>query len=155
LKFVAYYTEFAHSCFHDAFEKNFVYEERKIPADYNKETKTFSINVESVKEQIEKDIKEGFTPFFFGFCIGGTGLGLCDPVEEILPVIKDYKMYTMVDAAWAGVAHFCPEHRQQVEGLRHVNAITVNFAKGGMSGMPGAMYFHDDRHALVESMGGA
>lgn len=43
LKFVAYYTEFAHSCYHSAFEMNYVYEERMIPADYNRETKVFSI----------------------------------------------------------------------------------------------------------------
>lgn len=63
-------------------------------------------------------------------------------------------MYTMVDLAWAGTAHMLPELRQQQEGLKEVNAITVNFAKSGMTGMPGSMYFHDDRHALVESMGG-
>jgi len=34
-----------------------------------------------VKAQIQKDIDEGFTPFFFGFCIGGTGLGLADPID--------------------------------------------------------------------------
>jgi len=39
LKFVGYFTEFAHSCFHSAFRHNFVYEERMIPADYNTETK--------------------------------------------------------------------------------------------------------------------
>ena len=86
--------------------------------------------------------------------MGGTGLGLCDPIEQILPEIKEFGMYTMADAAWAGPAHFTPELRQQEEGLRHMNAITVNFAKAGMSGLPGSMYFHDDRHALVESMGG-
>ncbi len=30
LKFVGYYTEFAHNCYHTAFERNFVHEERMI-----------------------------------------------------------------------------------------------------------------------------
>ena len=41
--------------------------------------------------------------------MGGTGLGLTDPIEDIVKITKKYKIFTNVDAAWAGIARFCPE----------------------------------------------
>ena len=46
----------------------------------------------------------------------------------------------------------CPELRK--EGYEKANSYLVNFGKWGMTGMPGCFMAVDDRHALVESMGG-
>jgi glutamate/tyrosine decarboxylase-like PLP-dependent enzyme len=155
LKLVGYFTEFAHSCYHTAFDLNFVLEERMIKSHYDKKTKVFSLRVEDVEEQIKKDIEDGFIPFFFGFVVGGTGLGLADPIAEILKITQKYGLYTVVDAAWAGIARFCPEHRNpSCKVLEGANSFLVNFDKWGMGGHPGAVMFIDDRHSFVEAMGG-
>jgi len=112
------------------------------------------IDVNKVKEIIEKDIKEGLIPFFLGLTIGGTGLGATDPITEIVKITKEYNMFVNVDAAWAGTAFYVPELRQELEGLKHVDSIMMNYGKWGMGGMPGAMMFVADRDKLIESMEG-
>ncbi len=87
--------------------------------------------------------------------MGGTGLGLTDPIAEILAVTKKYGLYTNIDAAWAGITRFCPELRTpSCKVLEGANSFLANFGKWGMCSMPGSIMLVDDRHSFAESMGG-
>lgn len=62
---------------------------------------------------IKADIAAGHTPAGVIAITGGTSVGACDDLGEILKVAKAHDLYTHLDAAWAGSAMICPEFRAQ------------------------------------------
>ena len=62
---------------------------------------------------IQADIAAGHTPAGIIAITGGTGVGACDDLGQILQVAKSHDLYTHLDAAWAGSAMICPEFHAQ------------------------------------------
>ncbi|AXT35960.1 aspartate aminotransferase family protein [Phaeobacter sp. LSS9] len=75
---------------------------------------------------IEADIAAGHQPAGVILCVGGTGVGATDPVDQILDVAENYGLYTHVDAAWAGSAMICPEYRHYWPGIERADSIVFN-----------------------------
>ncbi|KII18552.1 pyridoxal-dependent decarboxylase [Phaeobacter sp. S60] len=75
---------------------------------------------------IEADIAAGHQPAGVILCVGGTGVGATDPVDQILDVAEKYGLYTHVDAAWAGSAMICPEYRHYWPGIERADSIVFN-----------------------------
>ncbi|ATG42079.1 putative aromatic-L-amino-acid decarboxylase [Phaeobacter piscinae] len=75
---------------------------------------------------IEADIAAGHQPAGVILCVGGTGVGATDPVDQILDVAEKYSLYTHVDAAWAGSAMICPEYRHYWPGIERADSIVFN-----------------------------
>ncbi|ATF16780.1 pyridoxal phosphate-dependent decarboxylase family protein [Phaeobacter gallaeciensis] len=75
---------------------------------------------------IEADIAAGHQPAGVVLCVGGTGVGATDPVDQILDVAEKYGLYTHVDAAWAGSAMICPEYRHYWPGIERADSIVFN-----------------------------
>ncbi|AHD07912.1 pyridoxal phosphate-dependent decarboxylase family protein [Phaeobacter gallaeciensis] len=75
---------------------------------------------------IEADIAAGHRPAGVILCVGGTGVGATDPVDQILDVAEKYGLYTHVDAAWAGSAMICPEYRHYWPGIERADSIVFN-----------------------------
>ncbi|WP_405108116.1 pyridoxal-dependent decarboxylase [Phaeobacter sp. BS52] len=76
---------------------------------------------------IEADIAAlGHQPAGVILCVGGTGVGATDPVDQILDIAEKYGLYTHVDAAWAGSAMICPEYRHYWPGIERADSIVFN-----------------------------
>ena len=65
---------------------------------------------------VREDVAAGRRPVLVCATIGTTGTGAVDPVREIAAVCAEYGVWLHVDAAWAGAAAFCPEHRALFDG---------------------------------------
>ena len=75
---------------------------------------------------IKADREAGFIPAGVIACTGGTSIGACDPISEVVTVAKKHGLYLHVDAAWAGSAMICPEFRTLWTGVEGADSIVFN-----------------------------
>ena len=93
----------------------------KIKTDNN-----FAMRSDLLEKAILDDIANDLKPAGIIICIGGTSIGAFDDVKSIIKIAKKYKLYTHVDAAWAGSAMICPEYRLLWEGVEEADSIVFN-----------------------------
>ena len=93
----------------------------KIKTDNN-----FAMRSDLLEEAILDDIANDLKPAGIIICIGGTSIGAFDDVKSIIKIAKKYKLYTHVDAAWAGSAMICPEYRSLWKGVEEADSIVFN-----------------------------
>ena len=93
----------------------------KIETDSN-----FAMRSDLLEKAILDDIANDLKPAGIIICIGGTSIGAFDDVESIIKIAKKYKLYTHVDAAWAGSAMICPEYRLLWKGVEEADSIVFN-----------------------------
>ena len=87
---------------------------------------TFAMRSDLLEKAILDDIANDLKPAGIIICIGGTSIGAFDDVKSIIKIAKKYKLYTHVDAAWAGSAMICPEYRLLWEGVEEADSIVFN-----------------------------
>ncbi|KXS09944.1 aromatic-L-amino-acid decarboxylase-like protein [Gonapodya prolifera JEL478] len=78
---------------------------------------SYAVKGATLKKAIETDVAAGLLPTFFVGTIGSTSTGATDHLSEIGPVCRDTGVWLHVDAAWAGSAFVCPEHRELMRGM--------------------------------------
>ncbi len=71
----------------------------------------FSMDPQNLDAAIRADVSAGHTPAGVIAITGGTGVGACDDLTDLVEVAKAHDLYTHLDAAWAGSAMICPEFR--------------------------------------------
>jgi aromatic-L-amino-acid decarboxylase len=81
---------------------------------------------QALDEAIQADLAAGHQPAGVILCVGGTGVGATDPVDQILDVAQRHNLYTHVDAAWAGAAMICPEFRHYWPGVEQADSVVFN-----------------------------
>jgi aromatic-L-amino-acid decarboxylase len=75
---------------------------------------------------IAADRAAGHVPAGIVICTGGTSIGACDPVAEIVAVAREEDLYIHLDAAWAGSAMICEEFRPLWAGVEGVDSLVFN-----------------------------
>lgn len=90
--------------------------------------------VSDLEKQIEKDIQEGFSPFYINATASTTVLGSFDPIQEISIVAKKYKLWLHVDGAFGGSVIFSKKYKHLVNGVENADSFSLNAHK--MLGTP-------------------
>jgi aromatic-L-amino-acid decarboxylase len=81
---------------------------------------------------VREDLAAGRSPVFVGATLGTTGVGAFDPVDAIADAIGAERgvggpaPWLHVDAAWAGAAFVCPEHRGPLRGAERADSFSFN-----------------------------
>ncbi|CAH1170096.1 unnamed protein product [Phaedon cochleariae] len=84
------------------------------------------IIISHLREQVERALSEGATPFLVVATCGTTVMGAFDPLEEIADVCEQYQMWMHVDAAWGGGALMSKKHRGLLKGIERSDSVTWN-----------------------------
>ncbi|MBK7403666.1 MAG: aspartate aminotransferase family protein [Phycisphaerales bacterium] len=84
--------------------------------------------------------------------IGTTGVGAVDPVGEIAAALPRPDVWLHVDAAWAGSALVCPEHRALAAGLEHADSLCINPHKWLLTNFDCDLFWTRARRDLVDAM---
>jgi aromatic-L-amino-acid decarboxylase len=113
---------------------------------------SFAMRSESLKIQLEKDIKEGFTPAFVCATVGTTSSTAFDPIDEIGKICRGYDLWLHVDAAMAGTAAICPEYRYMQKGLEFADSYTFNPHKWMLTNFDCSCLYVADRNELINSL---
>lgn len=98
------------------------------------------------------DLDAGRVPFFACATVGTTSSTAVDPVRPIGEICRRHGMWLHVDAAFAGVAAICPEHRWVHDGVELADSYTTNPHKWLLTNFDCSAFWVADRHSLVDAL---
>ncbi|MGD9253635.1 MAG: pyridoxal-dependent decarboxylase [Holophagae bacterium] len=86
----------------------------------------FRMDVEALARMVAEDRAAGVTPLAVVATVGTTSTTSVDPVPAIAELCRAEGLWLHVDAAYAGSAALCPEHRWCLDGSEHADSFTFN-----------------------------
>jgi len=101
---------------------------------------------------IASDREQGRTPVMVQAAVGTTSTGAVDPVAAIAAIAHEHGAWLHVDAAWAGVAAVCPEHRWINAGVEEADSYVTNPHKWLLTTFDCSAFWVRDRAALVGAL---
>ena len=87
------------------------------------------INIEALKNQVEVDITNGFTPFYINATAGTTVLCAFDSVVDLAPICEEYNIWLHLDGAFGGSVIFSEKYKHLVEGIELTDSFCFNAHK--------------------------
>ncbi len=100
------------------------------------ENSVIKIGNESLVEEqelLEKTIiqlkSEGLLPIAYVTTAGTTDYGEIADIEALAACVKKHNLWIHVDAAYGGSLIFSETHRNRLNGIQHVDSLTVDFHK--------------------------
>ena len=86
----------------------------------------YRMDVAALSEAIAEDRRAGITPIAVSATVGTTSTTSVDPVAAIADVCEREHLWLHVDAAYAGTAAVCPEHRWCLAGCERADSFVFN-----------------------------
>lgn len=147
-KLVAYISTQTHSSFEKAIKIAGIGADniRHIEVD-----EKFAMKSESLQEQINKDKKAGFLPFFVCATLGTTSSNAIDPVKSIGEICKNENCWLHVDAAMSGTAMICPDFRHFQDGVEYADSYCFNPHKWMFTNFDCDVFWVGNRHELINT----
>ncbi|WP_426735754.1 pyridoxal-dependent decarboxylase [Myxococcus faecalis] len=117
----------------------------------------YGMRAELLERAILEDLGAGRVPFFVCATVGSTSSGAVDPVRAIGEVmartpVRSTGGWLHIDAAWAGSALVCPEHRGLLDSMNRVDSFAFNPHKWLLTNFDCNAFFTRDRQALLEAL---
>lgn len=106
----------------------------------------------SLERCIVEDRAAGRTPTFVVATVGTTSSHALDPLGPIGEICRRHDVWLHVDAAHAGIAALCPEHRRVHDGLALADSYAVNPHKWMLTNFDCDAFYVADRSALVRAL---
>ncbi len=94
---------------------------RPVPHD-----RGYRMDLAALEEMVEADRRGGCRPLAVVATVGTTSTTSVDPVAGIADVCERSGAWLHVDAAYAGSAALCPEHRWCIDGCGRADSLTFN-----------------------------
>ena len=112
----------------------------------------FAMSAAALTEAVQRDLADGLRPAIVTSAIGTTGTGAVDDVPAVVEVARRHGMWHHVDAAWAGTAWLCEEHRDLTAGFDDVDSCTWNPHKWMLTNFDCNVLWVADRRQLVDTL---
>lgn len=112
----------------------------------------YAMRAGALREQIQRDVAAGYTPAFLCITVGTTGCGAIDPIATLAPIAREAGAWAHVDAAYAGAALVCEEHRAMIDGVEHADSFNFNPHKWLLTGFDMSCLWLADRASVTEAM---
>lgn len=113
---------------------------------------TLAMDPAALAGAIDEDLAAGRTPFLIVATVGTTSSGAVDPLTPIGRIARDRGMWLHVDAAWAGAACVCPEHRWMLEGVESADSFNFNPHKWLLTNFDCSAFWTQDRANLTDAL---
>ena len=111
-----------------------------------------AMSVPALAEMLAADVAAGLRPVLVCPTVGTTGTGAVDPVREVALAARVHGAWVHVDAAWAGVAALCPEHRDLVDGVELVDSFCTDAHKWLLTAFDASLLWVRDARALPAAL---
>ena len=102
---------------------------RYIPTDIHGK-----INVESLEQMIETDVKNKYVPVMVNLTAGTTVMGAFDPIRSLRKICDKHGVWLHVDGAYCGSVLFSNKYKHLIDGIELVDSFSFNAHK--MIGTP-------------------
>jgi aromatic-L-amino-acid decarboxylase len=112
----------------------------------------FALRPEALEQAIAADRASGLHPSIVTSAIGTTGTGAVDPIAAVADVAREHGLWHHVDAAWAGSAMLCEEHRGKQAGAERADSYTFNPHKWLFTNFDCNVLWVADRAPLLASL---
>ncbi|MGM0944087.1 MAG: pyridoxal phosphate-dependent decarboxylase family protein [Bacteroidota bacterium] len=97
---------------------------RKIPVN-----DSYEMRPELLVEQIEKDLKSGYSPFAIVGTSGTVNTGAIDPLEEMNQIAKKYKLWFHIDGAYGALAKLDPRYSSRLKAIEEADSLAFDLHK--------------------------
>ena len=111
-----------------------------------------AMRVDALESDIAADRDAGAIPAMVCATVGTTSSGAVDPVRAIGALCRREQIWVHVDAAHAGSATICPEHRGLIDGVEHADSYTFNPHKWLLTNFDCSCFWVADRAALIDAL---
>ncbi|MEM9131501.1 MAG: pyridoxal-dependent decarboxylase [Actinomycetota bacterium] len=115
------------------------------PADY-------SMSADALRRAMADDVAAGRRPAAVVASVGTTGTTAFDPVAAIVEASAEHGAWVHVDAAMAGTAMLCEEHRHLWEGVEGADSVTWNPHKWMGTLLDTSLFYVRDTEHLIRVM---
>ncbi|QSQ22964.1 aspartate aminotransferase family protein [Pyxidicoccus parkwayensis] len=117
----------------------------------------FALRPDALERAIREDLAAGRRPFFVCASVGTTSSGAIDPVRAVAAVLERTGVtasggWLHVDAAWAGAALVCPEHRALLDGVELSDSFAFNPHKWLLTNFDCNAFYTRDKRALLDAL---
>ena len=89
----------------------------------------FRIDIDALREQIQRDRNAGLQPFCVVGNAGTVNTGAIDPLNELAGLCEESGMWLHVDGAYGGLAAALESHRGAYAGIERAHSIALDFHK--------------------------
>ncbi|ACU39500.1 aminotransferase class V-fold PLP-dependent enzyme [Actinosynnema mirum] len=111
-----------------------------------------AMSADALEAAIAADVAAGRRPVLVCATVGTTGTGAVDPVRAIGEVCARRGVWLHVDAAWAGAAAVCPEHRGMLDGLELADSYCANAHKWLLTAFDASLFWTSRPGGLVDAL---
>jgi aromatic-L-amino-acid/L-tryptophan decarboxylase len=112
----------------------------------------YALRPDALRRAIEQDRAAGLRPAIVTSAIGTTGTGAVDPIAAVADIAREHGLWHHVDAAWAGSAMLCEEHRGKQAGAERADSYTFNPHKWLFTNFDCNVLWVADRGPLLASL---
>jgi glutamate/tyrosine decarboxylase-like PLP-dependent enzyme len=91
--------------------------------------KDYSINIQSLEEQISKDKKDGYIPICIIGTAGTVNTGAIDDLEQLSEICKRENLWFHVDGAFGALLILSQKYKERVKGISQADSIAFDFHK--------------------------
>lgn len=111
-----------------------------------------TMSPEALDAALRADVADGLVPVLVCPTVGTTGTGAVDPVRAVAEVARTQGVWVHVDAAWAGVAAVCPEHRGLIDGVELADSVVTDAHKWLLTAFDASLLWVRDATALPDAL---
>ena len=98
---------------------------RSLPTDA-----MFRLDIEALREAVDKDVRDGLSPFMIVASAGTTNTGAIDDLPQIAAFARERGLWLHVDGAYGGFFALTERGRRALAGLGEADSITLDPHKG-------------------------
>lgn len=89
----------------------------------------YTINLDALQKQIEKDLANGMEPFCLIGNAGTVNTGAIDPLNALSDIARKYNMWFHVDGAYGGLAAAIDDVKVQYKGIEKADSVAIDLHK--------------------------
>lgn len=109
------------------------------------------IDLLSLREQIDSDIRNGDRPFILVGTAGSVGVGAVDDLPAMAEICREYDLWFHVDGAYGGLAACLPDASADLKGIEEADSIAIDPHKWLYSPLEAGCALVRDPQKLVDT----
>ncbi|XBH97103.1 hypothetical protein VPH35_087383 [Triticum aestivum] len=112
----------------------------------------YGLDPAKLLEIMHADFRASLVPTYICATVGTTSSNAVDPVGAVADVAAMFNAWVHVDAAYAGSACICPEFRHYIDGVEHVDSISMSPHKWLLTCLDCTCLWVRNTHRLTDAL---